>query len=72
MAEENWTCDTCDKPIRMGGADADGRYTIMDDPENKRGRHYSCNPTLDEVRQQTEDALAKAETALAEIRKIIR
>ena len=75
MSEPDWTCDKCDRPIKMGFPNADGRYTIMDDPENKRGRHHSCNPTkadLDRDFKRVKENADKALRLLSELRGRMR
>lgn len=67
---EDWTCDRCGKAIKMGGPHADGRYTIMDDPDNKRGRHYQCNPTPESLQRDFERARKNADKALSLLSEI--
>lgn len=72
MTTDTWTCDTCGQPIRVGGLDAEARYTIADRPEERVGRHWRCNPTTEQLFDEIRRTIARAEAALGEIRRRTR
>lgn len=72
MTEEVWTCDTCGKPLVVGGFDSHARYTIADNPEEKTGRHYDCHVPIDVAVERVKESAARALDALAELRRKTR
>lgn len=65
---KTWKCDTCEKPIRMGGIDADARYTLADKPDERVGRHWACNVPIGKVFDNLRESLHKVERALDRVK----
>lgn len=66
---DDWTCDRCLKPLMAGEA----RYSIADNPDERKGRHYEChvlkNDELDADLDRIQGRLGAAIKTMTELKK---